>query len=134
MRRGFTLVEVAVVLAVAAIVFALGWPPLAEQLNRGRRSDGIAALIRVQLAQESYRAHHGLYASQLSALGAAGTGLSGEGLYRIELHSDGAERYRASATPHAGRALAGDAACPVLSLLVDDGRAELAPSLRCWNR
>lgn len=133
-QRGFTLVEMVVVLAVAAIVFALAWPPLHEQLNRGRRADGIAALMRVQIAQESYRAHHGVYAGQLSALGRAGVSFSGEGLYRIELHGDGAARYRVSAKAQAGRAQAGDSLCPVLSLHVDDGRAEQLPSRRCWNR
>ena len=124
-RAGFTLVEmVGRAGRWSAMLAALAWPPLHEQLSRSRRADGVAALMRVQIAQESYRAHTACTRRQLSALGGAGGALSAEGLYRIELQRDGAARYRVSATPRAGRAQAGDRLCPVLQLRVDDGRAE----------
>ena len=132
--RGFTLVELCVVLAVAGVLATVAWPSLQAQLQRGRRADAVAALLRVQLAQENYRSHHGLYASQLGVLVGAAAPRSSEGLYDIELLGTGGERYEARATARAGSVVAGDAGCTVLSLQVRDGLAEFAPSPRCWNR
>jgi type IV pilus assembly protein PilE len=124
-HAGFTLVELCMVLTLTGVLATIAWPSLQAQLQRGRRADAVAALMRVQLAQESYRAHHGLYATQLALLG---------GLYDIELFNDGPERYQARARARAGSAAAGDSACAVLTLQVREGLAEFAPSARCWNR
>lgn len=132
--HGFTLVELCVVLAVAGVMAAMAWPSFQESLLRGRRADGIVALQRLQMAQESFRAQHGLYAPALSNLGAAGAALSSQGLYRIEMQRDGAERYAARAVPREGAAAAADWRCGVLLLQVREGIAELAPSARCWNQ
>ena len=131
---GFTLVELCVVLAVAGVLASIAWPSYQAQLQRSRRADAVAALLRLQLAQETFRAHHGLYAAQLGALVGASSTRSGEGLYDIELRGSGGDRYEARATARAGSLAAGDAGCSVLSLQVREGLAEFAPSPRCWNR
>lgn len=132
-ESGFTLVELCIVLAVAGVLAALAWPSYRAQLQRGQRADAVVALQRVQLAQESYRSHHGLYAAQLGALqGAAGT-RSAAGRYDIALRGGGAG-YQAIATVRDAGPAAGDAACAELRLQVHDGIAEYAPSARCWNR
>ncbi len=132
--QGFTLVELCVVLAVAGVLASVAWPSMQAQLQRGRRADAVAALMRVQLAQESYRAHHGLYAPQLLALQGASSTRSREGLYDIELVGDGPNRYEARAVARAGSVVAGDPACAVMSVQVREGVAEFMPSARCWNR
>jgi type IV pilus assembly protein PilE len=131
---GFTLVELCVVLAVAGVLATIAWPAYQSQMQRGRRADAVAALLRLQLAQESYRAHHGLYASQLGVLVGAAVPRSSDGLYDIELIAAGGDRYEARATARAGSVVAGDAGCTVLSLQVREGLADFAPSPRCWNR
>jgi type IV pilus assembly protein PilE len=131
--RGFTLVELCVVLALASLLAAAAWPSYQSQLQRGRRADAVQALQRVQLAQESYRANHGLYAAQLQVLNGAAATVSMQGLYDIEL-SGGGDRYEASAHARAGTAAAADRDCAPLRLQVRDGVAEFAPSARCWNR
>jgi type IV pilus assembly protein PilE len=131
---GFTLVELCVVLAVAGVLATVAWPAFQSQLQRGRRADAVAALLRLQLAQESYRAQHGLYASQLGVLAGAAMSRSSEGLYDIQLLAAGGDRYEARATARAGSVMATDTGCTVLSLQVRDGLADFAPSSRCWNR
>jgi type IV pilus assembly protein PilE len=131
---GFTLVELCVVLAIAGLLTTIAWPSLQSQLQRSRRADAVAALMRVQLAQESYRANHGLYATQLAVLTGASAGRSREGLYDIELQGDGPNRYEARARARPGSVVASDRACAVMSLQVREGMAEFAPSPRCWNR
>lgn len=130
---GFTLVELCVVLAVAGVLAAIAWPSLQSQLQRGRRADAVAALTRLQLAQEQHRAHHGLYATQLAALRGV-PARSSEGLYDIELLATGGDRYEARARPRPGGPAAADTDCSMLSLQVRDGLAQHAPSARCWNR
>lgn len=126
--------ELCIVLAIAGVLASIAWPSLQAQLQRGRRADAVAALMRVQLAQESHRALHGLYAPQLALLRGASAARSGEGLYDIELLSDGGMHYEARASARAGSVAAGDGACAVLRLQVQDGLAAYAPSARCWNR
>jgi type IV pilus assembly protein PilE len=131
---GFTLVELMVVLCLAALLAAVAWPSFQAQLQRSRRADAVAALTRLQIAQEQHRAHHGLYATQLAALGGAGVPRSAEGWYQIELLDAGGDRYEARARALAGSPAAADADCPLLSLQVREGMAAHAPSARCWNR
>jgi type IV pilus assembly protein PilE len=133
-RPGFTLVEMCIVLALAGVLASVAWPSLRSHLQRARRADAVAALTRVQLAQESHRALHGLYATQLALLSGASASRSGEGLYDIELLGDGGAHYEARASARAGSAADGDSACAVLRLQVQDGMAVYAPSARCWNR
>lgn len=133
-EHGFTLVELCVVLALVGLLATVAWPSMQAQLQRSRRADAVAALMRVQLAQESYRANNGLYAAQLVGLQGASSTRSREGLYDIELVGDGPNRYEARATARAGSVAAADADCAVMSLQVREGLAEFAPSARCWNR
>lgn len=132
-RGGFTLVELVIVMTVAGLLLSVAWPSYRAQLLRGQRADAVAALQRVQLAQESHRAHHGIYASQLDALRGAAAARSSEGRYDIALHGGGT-RFEAVATARADTLAAADAACAELRLQVHDGVAEYAPSARCWNR
>ncbi len=122
------------VCALVGVSAAIAWPSLHEQIARSRRADAVVALTRVQLAQEAFMAHHGLYAAELAHLGSASAPSSPEGRYRIALHSTGATAYVAEAHAQAGGAAAHDDACAMLRLHVEDGIAEFGPSPRCWNR
>lgn len=130
---GFTLVELCVVLCVAGVLASIAWPSYQSQLQRSRRADAVAALLRLQFEQERHRAQHGLYASQLGVLGGAAAPRSPEGLYDIELQGGG-DRYEARAIARADMAAARDTGCSALSLQVREGLADFAPSARCWNR
>ena len=131
---GFTLVELCVVLAITGVLAAIAWPSWQGHLQRSRRADAVAALMRVQMAQESFRAHHGLYAAQLHGLRGASSTRSGQGLYDIELVGATGDRYEARARARADSLVAGDADCAVMSVMVREGVAEFMPSSRCWNR
>ena len=131
---GFTLVEVAVVLAVAALLLTLTLPSSMGPLLKARRSDAVSALMRVQLAQEQFRAHHGIYSANRQALIGASFTRSESGWYDITLVQVQPDRYQASAVPRADSPQANDRECPRLTLVVSDGRAEFGPTLRCWNR
>ena len=66
--RGFTLVELMVVCAMAGVLVTLALPAWNQQQLRAARIDAVDALTRLQAAHESYRGLHGLYSSELPAL------------------------------------------------------------------
>ena len=133
-RRGFTLAEVAVACALVGVMASLAVPGLREQQRAAGRSDAVDALTRVQVEQARHFDLHGLYASELGALGAAKSSRSPQGAYAITLDRGTAETYTATATPLATGPQAGDDACPALTLRVREGFAEFGPSARCWGR
>jgi type IV pilus assembly protein PilE len=126
---GFTLLEIVVVLAIVSIVGSMAVPAYQSSLARAQRSEAIHALTKLQLAQESFRAHHGSYALALPLLGGMGEPMKN---YRLDLVSVHAGGYIARATAlnrsiqHQG--------CGELSLTVADGLPALGPSHFCWNR
>jgi type IV pilus assembly protein PilE len=133
-RRGVTLLEVALVCALAALLAAAAWPPARASWLRAGRGDAVEALTRLQMAQAQHHALHGLYASELSALRGVPQPFSTQGRYRVALDASDAEGWRASATALASGPQAGDHDCPQLTLEVRQGFASAGPSARCWNR
>ncbi len=135
-RRGFTLVEVGVVLAVSAVLAALAAPSFLDQLARSRRIDASAALQGLEWAQERHRQAHGRYAERLGELRASGLNLglgrSAAGHYRLELLSHGPQAYEgvARAAPSQAR----DRDCQSLTLRVQGAITQRQPSAACWSR
>jgi type IV pilus assembly protein PilE len=128
---GFTLVECGVACAVVAVLASLALPALQGRQLRAARFDAVAALTRVQAAQEQHRSHHGLYATELGALRGVAP-RSDQGRYTVAIEPLGAEAYRATAT--ATGAQAQDHDCAVIALEVRSGFPTHGPSAACWNR
>jgi type IV pilus assembly protein PilE len=118
---------------MAGVLAALVMPSWLGSLAKARRADAVGALTRVQLAQEQYRSHHGLYAGELGALRGASAPRSAEGFYEISLLEVGPEGYRATARARSDGPQARDAECRELQIVVNGSMTEYAPSRRCWN-
>lgn len=52
--KGFTLIEVMVVVAIIAILAALAYPSYQEQVRKSRRGEAKAALLKTMQTQEKY--------------------------------------------------------------------------------
>lgn len=144
--RGFTLVELLTVLAIAALLSSLAYPSFARQLQHAQRAEAVVALHQVLLAEEQWRAAEGRYASRFKLAGATLKGVSDDpsdsarwtlanGLYHLEVALDSreADRYTVRAVAAAGSAQAGDSACATMALTVSPGSMNYEPK-QCFSR
>ncbi len=129
--RGFTLIECAVVCAVAAILAGLALPSFRGQALRSARIDAVQALTRIQMAQEQHRAQSGLYAGELGALRGVGA-QSMQGRYTLALSLTGPDSFVATASARGAQAQ--DSDCTQITLEVTQGFAHAGPTAACWNR
>jgi type IV pilus assembly protein PilE len=60
-HRGFTLIELMVVLVILAILAATQYPSYLESVRKTRRAEGRAALMQVMQQQERYYTQNGSY-------------------------------------------------------------------------
>jgi len=96
--KGFSLIELLIALAIVAILAAITVPSFSGLVARSRRSDAMAALLDVQLAQERWRALNFSYAPSLSELGWASAD-SPEGYYQLRVTGADDSGYRVTARP-----------------------------------
>ena len=61
MKRGFSLIELLVAVAVLGLLAALAAPPLLASIERGRVARVVLDLQTVEVALEAYRTDHGSY-------------------------------------------------------------------------
>lgn len=113
---GFTLIELLCVLALAALLAAIAYPSYRSVVLKLRRSDGLAWLLQVQLAQERHRGNHPRYAT-LAELGLPTA--SPQGHYALAVAAAGPSGYQLLAS--AQGAQASDTVCRYLKLTVAGG-------------
>ncbi|MFO0956841.1 MAG: prepilin-type N-terminal cleavage/methylation domain-containing protein [Isosphaeraceae bacterium] len=66
--RGFTLVELAVVVVIIGVLAAFGVPKFLESVERSKASEAFAYLAAVRTAQERFMARMGRYGTNTSEL------------------------------------------------------------------
>ena len=72
--KGFTLIEVMIVVTIPGIVAAIATPSYIEYVRKGKRADAKVELFRLAQMQESYFVQNLSYAKDLTT-GAGGLGL-----------------------------------------------------------
>ncbi len=66
-RRGFTLVELAVVIVIIGVLAAFGVPQFLKSVERSKAAEAFNYLSAVRSAQERYLAKEGLYADSATS-------------------------------------------------------------------
>ena len=89
-QRGFTLIELMIVVGVIAILAAVDIPNYLEQSRKGRRADAVRAFGEYQLAMERWRAECSTFADITVCKDTDGNGTvgAGEGVYPAAPTSD----------------------------------------------
>lgn len=86
-NKGFTLVEVLIVVVILALIMSVGIPGYRDYMQRANRADATTALLRIAAAQERFFIANGTYASnaQLAQDPPDGLGIPGteRGFYNL---------------------------------------------------
>ncbi|MBZ9612541.1 type IV pilin protein [Rheinheimera maricola] len=83
--RGFSLIELMIVLAVLGILLVISYPSYQQHVLRSYRAEASASLLQLANAQEQYRADHGVYSNDFTMLGHAALSPSGRYALTISL-------------------------------------------------
>lgn len=67
-RKGFTLVELAVVIVIIGVLAAFGVPRFLKSVERSKASEAFGYLAAVRSSQERYQAQYGTYADDVAKL------------------------------------------------------------------
>jgi len=129
LAKGFTLIELMVVVAIVAIIASIALPSYNEQVRKSRRSDAIGGLGQLQLALERWRAENPCYGQ--SGVGGCPTfaesgtypsvpNATQSPYYTVAIASATANGYSITATPRSGTAQAGDR-CGAYTFTVANG-------------
>lgn len=143
---GFTLIELMVTVAIIGILAGIAYPAYTDYVIRAKRSDGKAALLSLQLAQEKYRANCIQYATTINTTAGAnpscvagnyslvGKTTSPDGNYAIGISGVSATAYVLTASP---RGTFTDAKC--INLIINQAGVKTVSgtglsAADCWGK
>lgn len=138
--RGFTLIELMIVVLVIAILAAIAIPSYLRQVRHSRRSDAIAQINTIALAEEQWRTNCPNYAQYGGAACLTGNPTFMPKPSRLfytfnDISNLSATSYTITATPTGDQANDSQfgTPCPSLSYAVNNGAVTKSPSA-CWGQ
>lgn len=146
-QSGSTLVELAVALALVAVLASLALPGFRSQVLRANRTEARAALLALAAAEEKFHLDCGTYAATLDSTARSScspatlrfAGISERGYYAVGVTSADVDHWSGAATAIASGTQFADEACRVFKLDGDGARsatdgAGASNTRTCWDR
>lgn len=132
-HRGFTLVELMIVVVVAAVLLTIALLTYQNYIRKAKRADAMDALMTVQQLQERYRANNTEYAGIFTGTGLGISSQSLEGYYDLSLANATSTGYQVDAEAIPGTSQEKDAGCTIMVIAVDEvnPRGKKSPE-QCW--
>ena len=142
-QRGFTLLELMIVVAIVAIISAFAFPSYMEYVVNTKRTAATSALLQIADRQQQFFMDNKTYTADLTDLGLAANPLflSDDGssvaagdddvVYLLTLANVTATTYTAIAAPMAGQ-LKRDAECGTMTLNQAGTKDALGGGDDCW--
>ncbi len=136
--RGFTLVELMIVVAIVAILAAVAYPSYLQHIRKSRRADAKAALLDLASRQERFFSIKNTYADTPDKLGYSGTAypidvLTGsQAYYRLSVTLPTTVKFTATATPSGNQASDPCGTYSITELGVQDNSSNSTPTASCW--
>ncbi len=143
--KGFSLIELLIVMIVLSIIMGLAVPGYRQFVMRANRADATTALLRLQNAQERFYIQNGIYASnaQMAAAPPAGLGITSteRNYYNLAIQPAAgglAVGYTATATVNGAEAQKDNTDCWVFSTTESGQRTALSNggadmTDKCWR-
>ena len=136
--RGFTLIELMIVVAIVAILATIAYPSFIGSVRKSRRAEAFDFITKIQQAQERWRANNSSYTDKLAELNIA-SDKTPNGYYELTVEVPKDEKTAGSEYTITAQAIgsqAADTKCPKFSIKVTGGNLKYGPpgSEACWSR
>lgn len=96
-NRGFTLIELVIVMAVLAVLAAVAVNAYRDYVLESNRTEAMSALTELAQRQEEYFGNRQAYTGSLSTLNVSAT--TDNGLYQLSIEASATTSYTLRATP-----------------------------------
>lgn len=142
-QRGYTLLEMMVVVAIVTILASIGYPSYLGYITRANRVAAKSVLLQVADRQEQFFANNKRYTNDLTDLGYAANGFmvndqgaftpdgAGDRIYQIALTNTTPMTYTVNAVPQLRQA-GHDTQCMTMTLTHTGVRSQTGASTECW--
>ena len=133
------MIELTVAMAIVALLAMVALPTFMGQVRKSRRSDAVAAILRLQQAQERWRANNTAYAATVATLTAVDAGVTSSSekayytLATAPATGAAATGYSVTASAASGSSQSSDSACTTLTATIAGGTATYSPAA-CWSK